>query len=251
MSRLLWNGEQWADTLDEAQLNIHLRAPDTGGKRFSWTWHLFHNDRIRHADRKPPFRNLSIEIGDLGFTQDWRQFSRFELRSSAQWQEENEYFGEYGHHFVPRISVYGNCLQDQIDENDGDDGFWEGNDFVLRFGDRDGFTFATEVEGWLEPRARYHRTAPESPAELARPLEGEPNLRLLTPTRLGKASVNLARGGSDPVPLARQYLEQCTGLTDLPEKSINWWGPKLLGSDKEAKGPGWRCTVNFEAPVLK
>lgn len=248
MSRLFWQGEQRDDTLDQASLDIHLRAPDTGGKRFSWSWHLFHNDLIRHDDRIPSHRHLSVEIGDLGFTEDWRQFSRFELRSTPQWQEENEYFGEYGHLFVPAISVYGNSMPDQAGN---DAGFWEGKDFLLRFGERDGLTFSTELEAWVEPERTYHRTAPESPADLARPPAGEPALRLLTRTRLGKASINMARCGDDPVPQARRYLEECTGLVDLPDPTIEWWGPKLPGHDKQTQAPGLRCTVNFKAPRAK
>lgn len=248
MSWLLWKGEQWATTNDEAKLNVYLRAPDTGGKRFNWTWHLFQHDPISHVDRKPPRRFLTIEINDLGFEGDWRKFSGFELRANAAWQAEHEHFGEYGSHFVPNIHVRGDFFQDQGDDQDA--GFWEGDHFTLRLGERDGDSFACELDAWVLPRAQYRRTTPESAAELARPPIGEPNLRVLTRTRIGRATVNLPRCGTDPVPLARKYLEELTGLTDLPERSIEWWGPKLPGQEKEAKAPGWRCTVNFELPRL-
>jgi hypothetical protein len=244
MSWLLWKGEQWETTDDEAELHVHLRAPDTGGKRFVWGWHLFHADPIHHEDRDPPRRFLSVEISDLGFNDDWRQFSGFELRPTAAWQEEHEHIGEYGSLFVPNVLVSGDYLQADWESEDG--GFWEGDHFVLRLGKRDGYTFPCELDAWVIPRAQYRRTTPESAAELARLPVGEPNLRVLARTKITTASVNLARCGNDPVPLAREYLEEFTGLTDIPERSIEWWGPKLPGQKKEAKAPGWRCTVNFD-----
>ena len=77
MSWLQWQGEQWETTKDEAKLDVHLRAPDMGCKRFTWTWHLFHADPIFHTDRDPPYRWLSVELSDLGFEGDWRRFSGF------------------------------------------------------------------------------------------------------------------------------------------------------------------------------
>lgn len=245
MSWLLWKGEQWQTTTDEATLDIHLRAPDTGGKRFVWSWNLFHSDPLYHADRDPPRRFLRVGIGDLGFDRDWRQFSGFELRPNPAWQEEHEHFGEYGSLFVPNLSVSGDYLGDLL--GSADDGHWDGDQFTLRLGKRDGYTFPCELDAWVQPRDQYRRTTPETAAELVRPPIGEPNLRILTRTKIGRATVNLARCGNDPLPLARQYLEECTGLVDLPEMSIDWWGPKLFGQ-KEAAAPGWRCTVNFDGP---
>lgn len=243
MGWLQWKGEQWETTEDEAQLNVHLRAPDTGGKRFNWTWHLFQNDPIFHADRTPPRRWFSVELSDLGFEGDWRQFSGRELRGHPAWQEEHEHFGEYGHLFVPRIEAWGDHRQAERD--DEGHGFWTGHDFILRFGQREGYVIPCELDGWVQPRSEYYRKTPETSAELALPPSGEPNLRVVARTRIGKATVHLPRCGDDPVPLARQYLEEFTGLTDLPVTSIEWWGPKLSGQ-KEAKAPGWRSTVEFE-----
>lgn len=48
MGWLLWQGEQWVTTNDEAELHVYLRAHDTGGKCFVWTWHLFPHDPIRY-----------------------------------------------------------------------------------------------------------------------------------------------------------------------------------------------------------
>jgi hypothetical protein len=242
MSWVQWRGEQWETTDDDADLHVHLRAPDTGGKRFAWTWHLCHNAPIYHEGRNPPCRFLTVEIGDLGFAGDWRRLSGLVLRANAAWQEEHEHVGEYGRLFVPNIFVSGDYRKELKDE----DGFWEGDHFVLRLGTRDGHTFATELDAWLLPRTQYRRTTPESAAELARVPAGEPNLRVLARTRITEASVNLPRCGNDPVPLARAYLEEFTGLTDIPARSIEWWGPKLRGEENEAKAPGWRCTVNFD-----
>ena len=165
-----------------------------------------------------------------------------ELQGNPAWQEEQEHFGEYGHLSVPRIDARGDLLASG--SGDHDDGLWAGDDFILRLGQRDGYVFPCELDGWVQPQRAYYRKTPETAADLAVRPTAEPNLRVVARTRIGKVSVNLPRCGGDPVPLARQYLEEFTGLTDLPVHSIEWWGPKLPGQ-KEVKGPGWRSTVNF------
>lgn len=245
MSWLQWNGQLWEANKDEATFNVFLRSPDAGGKRFVWIWYLFHNDRVRHPDRDPPYRYLSVELMDLGFSEDWRQLSRRVIRSSPAWQAEHEELNQYGLLSVPHIAVDGDWLQGQMDDDYA--GSWKGDHFILRIGERDGYTFPCELDAWVQPEREYERTLPETPEELARGPTGEPNLRVITRARIGKANVQLPRCGNDPLPLARKYLEELTGLADMPVTDIDWWGPKPAHG-KEAKALGWRCEVKFELP---
>ena len=243
MSWLLWKGEQWQTTTDEATLDIHLRAPDTGGKRFVWSWNLFHSDPLYHADRDPPRRFLRVGIGDLGFDRDLRQFSGFELRPNPAWQEEHEHFGEYGSLFVPnhtfrRLSRGSARLSGRRPLGR--------RPIHPPAGQARRLYFSLELDAWVQPRDQYRRTTPETAAEVVRPPIGEPNLRILTRTKIGRATVNLARCGNDPLPLARQYLEECTGCSTFPKGQLTGGAQNFLG--RRGRRPGWRCTVNFDGP---
>ena len=117
-------------------------------------------------------RWLDIDLGNLILNlHDWRRLAGLEIRGDAAWHATQEFFGPYGHcHNSPRVNVHQTILKPAAGREGVDAGrkAWLAHDFILRFGNRDGWSFPCELDAWLIPEEEYHRKEPETPEAAAR-----------------------------------------------------------------------------------
>lgn len=250
MSWAQWRGEIWPTTMDEVGLSVLLWPPETGGQRQSWNLRLDHSIHERDAPSGPfrHYRALTIEISDLHFREkDWRRFSGWEVRSDPAWQDAHESITDYGRMARAEINVNIHEIRRKPDGEAETLEFssWTSEDFILRFGTRDGIRFACELDAWLISDKEYRRTLPETLEEAARFAEGPPNLRMLAPAAFAEASVMMPRGGDDPIPTARRYLLEETGCDHLHPREVRWASRRSLDRQGHTPVPGWTSTVDF------
>ncbi len=250
MSWVEWRGETWPTTTDEADLSVLLWPLDTCGQRPSWSLRLDHSIHEKDLPSGPfrYYRALAIEISELHFREkDWRRFSGYEVRSDPAWQDAHESITDYGRLARAVITARVHEIRRKPDGEVETLEFssWTGEDFILRFGTRDGIHFACELEAWLVSDNDYGRTGPETPEEATRFAEGPPNLRVLSPAAFAQASVMVPRCGDDPIPTARGYLLQETGCDHLHPREVRWAARRSLDQKTLTSVPGWTSTVNF------
>jgi hypothetical protein len=121
-----------------------------------------------------------------------------------------EFIGRYGHcHHSPRVTVHQTVLKNYADREGVEVGrkAWVAHDFILRLGNRDGWSFPLELVAWLIPEEEYWRKTPETPEETARFAEGPPNFRLVTRVTFVTGEVEMTRAAAaDPISHAREIL---------------------------------------------
>ena len=245
MSWLEFLGESWAVTADDAQLHLHLWPPHSQCPRRNWTLSLNHMEILQENGARVFQRSFSVDLQDLCFHEsDWRRLSGMEIRADAAWHSRQEHFGEYGNCNTGVVEA-GLMLSAQTSgEGKVQHDLWLGHDFILRLGERDGFHFTCELDAWLLPKNEYHRTVPETTVEVARFAEGPPDLRIITRAFFGSGTVHVPRS-NDPIPIARQYLQEEIALAQIHEPHIEWaLRQKIDGKDYE-RMPGWTSTVSF------
>jgi hypothetical protein len=241
-------GEPWKTTGDTARLQVHLWPPLAHCPRRSWTLSLKHYE---HNGQKPPARRMErwidLEIGELNFHEpDWRTLAGLEIRADAEWHARHEHFHEYGRLVDSTLDLHATYPPETPanPKPTGSHQHWIGHDFLLRLGQRDGFTFSCEIEAWLLDEEAYHRTEPETPAELACFGDGPPDLRILAPAVFTGGTVCVPRS-DDPIPLAREYLREQIGLEEAHGLEIEWAVRRKPGDKESERMPGWTSTVRF------
>ena len=87
---------------------------------------------------------------------------------------------------------------------------WRAHDFILRLGNRDGWSFPLELDAWLIPETEYWRKSPETPDEEEKRFgEGPPNFRLISRATFATGQVDLTRAAADYlVAHAREILRE-------------------------------------------
>jgi hypothetical protein len=255
MSWIQFQGEVWPVTAGNAELRVSVHAPDVGCPRVSWRLELFQAIEPKAPLPEGPNTERWINVELTSFTvpvRDWREFANREIRADAAWQAEQEFVGPYGHcHHLPKVEVSMTVLkQYAAKESDAGWFYWVGHDFVLRFGSRDGYAFPCELDAWLIPKEEYYRKTPETPAEAVRFAEGPPNLRVLTRAVFEGGGIDLARCGTDPLPVARNILREQAGWNELLEPQLEWH-LRHTPDHKELvrMPPGWRSSVSFFTPA--
>ena len=252
MSWLQLHDEVWPVTDDEADLDVHIEAPDVNIPRVQWNWSVSHNiERPQREVSGGPVmdRWLDIEVGRLILKlRDWREFAGLEIRADSAWHETQEFVGPYAHsHNAPRLLV----SQKVVAPSNNANGWeikttgWTAHDFILRFGSRDGWSFPCELDGWLIPDEEYYRDEPETPEEVARFPEGAPNLRIVTRATFGSGTVSLSRQPADPLLRARQSLKELIGCDEMLDPKLEWMLRRASDGDKCVPMPGWRSSVKF------
>ena len=250
MSWLQLHGETWPTTDDEADVRFRLRAADTGLPRVLWALDVSHYTRAEDPQTKPDTeRWVDIELSDILWTAgDWRKLANLEIRSDAAWFAGQEHFDEYGSLILPQLCVYQTLLKSYTERTGISEGrtSWIAHDFILRFGNRDGWSFPCELDAWLIPATEYYRTTPETPAELKRRPTGPPNLRLITRATFEHASLNLTRAeGAAPEIAAQNILREQLRCEPLPDPEVKWIKRHTPDRGKIEEMPGWRSTVSF------
>lgn len=252
MSWLQLHGETWPVTDDEADLRVHIHAPDVACPRVSWELDVSHYIRPENPPAGHPGidRWLDIELGGLILNlRDWRQLAGLEIRADAAWHATQEFFGPYGHsHNSPRVMVHQTILKPYADSAGVEAGRkeWIAHDFILRFGNRDGWSFPCELDAWLIPKDEYYRTMPETPEEAARFVEVAPNFRLVTRATFMSGNVDLTRSAAaDPMSHAREMLREQTGCDAMLRPELKWMLRQTPGNEEIVPMPGWRSHVHF------
>jgi hypothetical protein len=252
MSWLQLHGEVWPVTDDEADLRVYIRAPDVGCPRVWWDLDVSHYIKPENPPAGDPGidRWLDIELGGLILNlRDWRSLAGLEIRADSAWHATQEFIGPYGHcHNSPRVAVYQTVLKPYAERAGVESGRkeWIAHDFILRFGNRDGWSFPCELDAWLIPKEEYCRLAPETPEETARFAEGMPDLRLVTRATFVRGSVDLARGAAgDPLSQAREILREQIGCDTMLRPKLNWMLRQTPGREEIVPMPGWRSGVHF------
>ena len=126
---------------------------------------------------------------------------------------------------------------------------WIAHDFILRFGNRDGWSFPLELDAWLIPDEEYYRQTPETPEETARFAEGAPNFRLVTRVTFVTGEVDMTRAAADaPISHAREILREQIGFDEMRKPELKWHLRSEPDGDKIVPMPGWRSGVFFYTP---
>jgi len=250
MSWLQLHGETWPVTDDEADLRFHLRAADTGLPRVTWNLEVSHYIRAKNPEAKPGIeRWLDIDLGTVTWHDgDWRRLANLEIRAATAWYARQEYFDENGHLMLPQLTVHQTVLHPRTehDEVEGKRQSWMAHDFILRFGNRDGWSFPCELDAWLIPEADYHRTTPETLEQTKHFPQTPPDLRLITRATFTQGSVELTRAAAaDPITHARNILREQTRCDTLRQPKLDWMLRQTPGREKIVPMPGWRSTVHF------
>lgn len=247
MSWAEWQGEVWETSAAEAELRVQVWPPEAGCPRATWSLLLFHHvmEGTDPATRKT-LRWFHFELSDLGFRgQDWRLFSNREIKGDAAWHEAQEHTGEYGHLDTAKLNFRPVDLRLPREQRDGSqDHNWYGHAFLVRLGARDGLTFPCEIEAWLEHASEYHRRTPESAEELAFP-RTPPNLRIIASATFSGGTICVPRCHGDPLPLARKFLREETGCTEMVAPEVEWTVRRSPDNQKSERRPGWASTVRF------
>ena len=162
MSWIQLNGETWPVTKDEADMRVYIHAADVDCPRVSWNLDVSHYIRRKFPAGKIKIeRWLDIDLGGLILNlRDWRRLAGLEIRADAAWHATQEFFGPYGHcHNSPRVNVHQTILRKFAEREGVEAGrsAWIAHDFILRFGNRDGWSFPCEVDAWLIPEKEYYR----------------------------------------------------------------------------------------------
>jgi hypothetical protein len=249
VSWIQWRGETWPVTDGNADLRLHLGAPDAGCPRQSWCI-----DLMQCAETFDPVsgeqtsqRWLSVEVGHLPFTEsDWRRWSGLEIRADAAWHDRHEHFDEYGNHEMAFVETHSfqRIIPGQKQNLEGHVR-WRAHDFIVRFGTREGLSFPCEIDAWMIHEKEYYRTTPETAEEVARFGEGPPNLRVITKAVFTQATVSLPRCKDDPVPLARRCLREEIACEELFTPKLEWALRRTADRKEIVPMPGWRSTVCF------
>lgn len=252
MSWLEWRGEVWPATEAEADLHLHLWAPDSSCPRQSWSWDLHHHPReSEEGSERKRRRWAGVDVMDLNLQlENWQSIADREIRADPAWHNLHETTNEHGHLSVSEVQVMlaeldpARCAPGEKPHQT-----WVAHDFIVRLGARDGFVLPVELDAWMIPRDEYYRLQPESEAEIARFAKGPPNLRAMGRTRFNRCSVAVERC-ENPVPRAREYLRRAIGL-DLPPRAaatIAWNSYCTLPDGKSEARQGWTSTVSFDLP---
>ncbi len=243
-------GEQWEISDDEARLRVRLAAPDAACPRQSWSWDLFQMERgdtLADSGKRKVERFASIEVSELHFHErDWRRLSGLEIRADSAWHEAHEYSDELGNVDPAHVHVHApKALSAGGGKKKLKESTWIAHDFILRFGQLDGWCLPTELDAWLIPKTKYDRKTPEKPDALKNFAVGPPNLRVMTRTLFTGGSVEVPRCGDDPLPLARRLLREATGCDTMHEAKVDWMLRQIPGKKESERMPGWRSTVHF------
>lgn len=254
MSWIQWQGETLPNTADAAFLEFTLRAPDMGGPRQSWSLSLTHEipwpkDGVGRKYRR--CRWFSAEFDDLGMqVRDVGELSGMVIRSTPEWWARVQESDHYGHLVEPVLKLNHGRISEETGEFDAWEDFlsleWE-----LRFGQLDGMSLPCELDAWAPiPQEEFFRMEPETAAELGKFAEGEPVLRVMMRADIICARVEMERCGDDPVPLARQRLDEAVRGLDIARQTVHWDSNYVsMPEHKAVKEPGWRSTVLFETWV--
>ena len=257
MSWIQLHGEVWPVTNDEAELRVYVHAPDVGCPRVWWVLDVSHYIKTEN----PPVpgdpgmeRWLDIELGSLVLNvSDWRQLAGLEIRADAAWHATQEFIGPYGHCYnSPRVIVYQTVLKHYAQRAGVEAGRteWIAHDFILRFGNRDGWSFPCELDAWLIPEKEYYRLVPETPEETARFAEGPPNFRLITRASFVSGTVEMTRdAAADPLAQAREILPEQTGCETMLKPELKWMLRQTPEREEIVPMPGWRSSVHFYTPA--
>ena len=256
MSWIQLHDEVWPATKDEADLRVYVHPPDVGCPRASWNLNVSH-----YIQRDPPpgpddpglDRWLDIDLGGLILNvSDWRRLAGLEIRAEAAWHATQEFIGPYGHcHNSPRVNVYQTVLKNYAKRAGVKAARtqWTAHDFILRLGNRDGWSFPCELDAWLIPAGEYHRLTPETSAAAARFAEGPPNFRLITRATFTRGTVELTRSAAaDPVARAREVLSGLIGCETMLQPELNWMWRHTQEREEIVPMPGWRSSVQFFTP---
>lgn len=254
MSRVIFQNEILPDTNDVADLYCYITPPDALGPRQSWYLELNHT--IQTHDKatglRTNYRSIGIEIHNLHFHEpDWRMFSNFEIRADAAWHDRHEYIDHYGGLVRTSIAVREFRCRYTEDQKMIDPAYenWEGENFTLRFGRRDGYEFPLELDAWVFASEGYARTKPEPDDEAFRFPDTPPNLRVITSAFFLGGQTEVPRCGMDPLPTARTLIKQATGVEDPVRMGLEW-PPRYSPDGKtHTRVPGWRATVRFRVPA--
>lgn len=256
MSWIELHGETWPVTKDEADLRVCVHPPDVGCPRVWWTLDVSH---YLHADKPPRPGNsgverwLDIDLGSFVLNlRDWRRLAGLEIRADAAWHATQEFVGPYGHSYnSPRVTVYRTEVKKPAEGEEVDSvrSEWIAHDFILRLGNRDGWSFPCELDAWLIPGEKYYRLAHETPEEVTRFAEGPPNFRLITRATFVSGTVELTRGAADdPAAHAREVLSELVGCETMVKPELKWMLRQTPGSEEIVPMPGWRSDVDFRTP---
>jgi hypothetical protein len=253
MSWLQLHDEIWPVTKDGAELGVFIRAPDVNCPRVSWDLTVDH-----YVFKEPPpaeglgiERWLNIEIEGLILNlRDWRQFSGLEICANPAWHATQEFIVPYGGSYnSPKVKVSRVVLRNTEDpkNNQAVRTKWIGHDFMLRFGNRDGWSFSCELEGWLIPEEQYYRKTPEKPEELACFAQGAPHLRVVTRATFLRGTIELTRAAAaDPIAHARKIAREEIGYDEFVEPKAEWHLRQTPDFEKIVPMPGWRSYVQFD-----
>lgn len=255
MSWVQFDERVWPATDHLAQINLHLSRESAGCARQSWSWELFHNIEVPGDDHGQPAETagyISIVIENLYLDlTDWRQLGGREIRAIPAWHDAHEETNEYGNLELARVEV---TATDLLRPGEGADrqvrrveAAGIAHDFVLRFGQRDGWVFPCELDAWVIPRGDYYRTEPEPEAALARFGEGPPNLRVMAAAAIEHISAVVAPA-EDPVPLARAALRKAIAFDEDSWTGRIEWQCRATADRKGYEAiAGSRSTVHFRA----
>jgi hypothetical protein len=256
MSWLQLHGEVWPVTTDEAALRVLIQAPDVNCPRVKWWMEVSHY--IKTDDPPAPGnpgidRWLDIEVGDLILNlRDWRQLAGLEIRADSAWHDAQEFIGPYGHCYnYSHVTVYQNIMKHFAEQKGLEAGrkCWRAHDFILRFGNRDGWSFPLELDAWLIPEEEYYRQKPETPEETAQFAAGPPNFRLVTRVTFVTGEVEMTRAAADdPVSHAREILREQIAFDEMRNPELKWHLRSEPDGDKIVPMPGWRSRVFFYTP---
>ena len=247
MSWIQWQGETWQPTADDAWLYLHVSKPDSGCPRLSWNFDLMHMEKAgvpAEPDGEDRERWISVEIPSLHFEErDWRRLTGREIRADPAWHETHDHLSEYGYLALSLVTVATAPPPGEARRH-ASQVQWHGHDFILRFGERDGFAFPCELDAWVIPDADYYRTEPEPAGALTRFAEGPPDLRVITRAVFISGSVAVPRVGDDPLPWARRALK-AAGCDAFHAPGIDWACRFDRKHDEIEQMPGWASTVRF------
>ena len=251
MSWLQWRGEVWPATEAEADLHLHLWAPDSACPRQSWRLELhdYPQEIDESGESKPP-RWAGVDVALNLQLDNWHDLAAREIRADPAWHNLHESTNEYGHLDVSEATL---VLADLDPERraPGEEPYqnWVAHDFIVRLGAGEGFVIPVELDAWMILDDAYYRLKPESEGEVQRFAEGPPNLHAMARARFKSCSVVVERC-EDPIPRAREYLRRAIGL-DLPSNAtaeVNWDSYRKLPNGKSERRPGWTSRVRFDLP---
>lgn len=253
MSWLQLLGETWPASQDEADLRVFILPPDVGCPRVGWYLELSHTVQpaTPPAPGEPKLeRWVDVELGPLILNlNDWRRLAGLEIRADAAWHATQEFAGPYGYSYQsPRVVVHRTVLRlvAGVEAADAGSAGWIAHDFLLRFGNRDGWSFPLELDAWLIPEKEYYRLTPETAEETARFGEGAPQLQIVTRANFVGGGVHLTRrAAEDPVAGARASLFEQVRCEAMREPELKWALRHTPDREEIVPMPGWRSTVYF------